>query len=447
MKNRTLLLSTGVPLFVLAAIMMLVAADEGTGENTPSVQAFVGAHLIPITGDPIDDGVLVIENGTISAIGKSGDVVIPPEAEEIDASGKVIMPGLICTHSHIGQVSGADYSAPIQPEVRVIDSINVRHNSFKKARSGGLTTVNIMPGSGHLLSGQTIYLKLRDGGSIEDLVIETDTGGVAGGIKMANGTNSKRGHPFPGTRAKSVSMVREHFIKALEYRKKLELAGDDASKAPPRDLAMEALLEVLDQKRVVHHHTHRHDDILTVLRLKEEFDFRVVLHHVSEAWKVADQIASAKVPCSLILLDSPGGKLEAADIAWENGAALERVGVLTAFHTDDPINDSRWFLRSAAFSVRAGMSRSAALYGMTMAGAVMLDLEDRIGSLSVGKDADFVILSGDPLSVYTRVEETWVEGRKVFDLEDPDDRLWATGGWGAGAARVSNMCCFDNPQK
>ncbi len=420
-----------------ALLLALVAASKA------EIRAFTGAQIYPITGDPIASGTLVIERGKIMAVGPSDAISIPEEAETIDASGKVIMPGLICTHSHIGQVSGGDYSEPIQPEVRVLDSINIRHNSFEKARAGGLTTVNIMPGSGHLLSGQTIYLKLRDGNKIDDLFILSEAGSPAGGIKMANGTNSIRKAPFPGTRGKSAALVRQSFVKAQAYQAKLAAAKDDPSKAPERNLAMEALVEVLERKRVVHHHTHRHDDILTVLRLKEEFGFRVVLHHVSEAWKVASEIAAAKVPCSIILLDSPGGKLEARDIDWRNGAELEKVGVVTSFHTDDPINDSRWFLRSAGFSVRAGMSRTAALYGLTMAGAIMLDLEDRIGSLSVGKDADFILLSGDPLSVYTRVLETWVEGEKVFDLNDPNDQLWANGGYGAGSSRLINMCCFD----
>ncbi len=421
---------------ILAQILAMALLASAHGEPT----AFVGATLYPITGDPIEKGTLVIENGKIAAIG--AEVAIPDNATKIDASGKVIMPGLICTHSHIGQVSGGDYSAPIQPEVRAYDSINVRHPSFQKARAGGLTTVNIMPGSGHLLSGQTVYLKLREGGTIDELFIRQPNGKPAGGIKMANGTNSIRQSPFPGTRGKSASLVRQQFIRAQSYQKKLAAAAEDPDKTPERDLALEALVEVLEGKRVVHHHTHRHDDILTVLRLKEEFGFRLVLHHVSEAWKVAPQIAAAKVPCSIILLDSPGGKLEARDIEWRNGAELEQRGVVTSFHTDDPINDSRWFLRSGGFAVRAGMSRHGALEALTMAGAIQLDLQERIGSLSVGKDADFIILSGDPLSIYTRVEETWVEGERVFDLDDPKDRLFAVGGPGAGSNRRLNLCCF-----
>jgi imidazolonepropionase-like amidohydrolase len=212
---------------------------------------------------------------------------------------------------------------------------------------------------------------------------------------------------------------------------------------PARDLAMEALAEVLDGKRVVHFHTHRHDDIMTVLRLQKEFGFKVVLQHVSEAWKVADEIAKAKVPASIILIDSPGGKLETMDISYTNGAALEKAGALVGFHTDDYITDSRHFLRSAGLAVRAGMSREKALYGMTMANAIMLDLQTRVGSLETGKDADFIILSGDPLSIYTHVLETWIEGKKVFDRSDPKDYLIATGGYGADNDKEIHIDCFD----
>jgi imidazolonepropionase-like amidohydrolase len=292
-----------------------------------------------------------------------------------------------------------------------------------------------MPGSGHLDSGQTLYIKLRDNADkIEDLLILDKDGKYMGGIKFANGTNSIRagGGNFPGTRAKSAALVRDQLIKAQEYREKIRKAGNDASKLPPRDLAMEALVEVLDRKRVIHFHTHRHDDIMTVLRLQKEFGFRVVLHHVSEGWKVADEIAKAKIPTSIILIDSPGGKLETADIRFETPEILDKAGVLVGFHTDDSITDSRWFLRMPALAVRAGMPREKALYGVTMANAIILDLQDRVGSLEPGKDADFIVLSGDPLSVYTHVLQTWVEGKKVFDRSDPKDHLIAVGGVGAG---------------
>jgi imidazolonepropionase-like amidohydrolase len=311
-----------------------------------------------------------------------------------------------------------------------MDAINPRAETLKKALAGGITTVNVMPGSGHLMSGQTIYLKLRDAKTIEGLLMCSDPlNDVCGGMKMANGTNSIRSKPFPGTRAKSAAMARALFVKAVEYRKKIDAADGDEKKMPKRDLQMEAMLQVLDGKRIVHHHTHRSDDIMTVLRLQKEFGFRVVLQHVTEAYLVADEIAAAKAPCSIIVIDSPGGKQEAINLNYENGAKLITAGVDVAFHTDDGITDSRLFLRSAAFGVRGGMNREKALEGLTLAGARMLDLQHRVGSLTPAKDADFIILSGDPLSVYTHVEQTWVEGKKVFDFNNPDDRKFAVGGY------------------
>jgi imidazolonepropionase-like amidohydrolase len=224
-------------------------------------------------------------------------------------------------------------------------------------------------------------------------------------------------------------MQRNLFVKAQEYKAKVEGAGGDPDKLPPRDLQMEAMVQVLNGERMVHFHTHRHDDVLTVLRLQREFGFRVVLQHVSEAWKVADEIAAAGVGASIIALDSPGGKLEAIDVRNENGRVLEEAGVDVAFHTDDGIVDSRLFLRMASFGVREGMSRPKALEALTLAGARMLDLDHRIGSLDPGKDADFLILDGDPFSVYTHVQETWIEGKLVYDRNNPEHRKFSVGGY------------------
>jgi imidazolonepropionase-like amidohydrolase len=393
--------------------------------------AFTGAKIIPIAGPEIDSGVLIIDQGKILAVGPGATTKIPEGATKIDASGKIIMPGLVDSHSHIGEPEGGDSSAPIQPDVRVLDSINVRDARIAKARAGGITTANVMPGSGHLLSGQTLYLKLRPGKAIEDLLIKLPDGRIAGGMKMANGTNSRRPPPFPGTRGKSAALDREQYIKAQEYREKVITAKGDASKLPPRDLQMEGLVEVLDGKRTVQFHTHRSDDIMTAIRLSQEFHFHVVLHHVSEGWMVADEIANAHIPVSLIVIDSPGGKEEAKNAALFTGAALDKAGVMFGFHTDDPITDSRLFMRSAALAVRAGLSREKALYGLTMANARIIGLDSRVGSLEPGKDADLILLSGDPLSAYTHVLQTWIEGKKVFDRNDPKDRLYATGGEGA----------------
>ncbi|MFN0010247.1 MAG: amidohydrolase family protein [Phycisphaerales bacterium] len=455
MKTRSLLCVVGTALSA--------AGVPALGQATPL--AITNARILVMPGDAsqgggigeIERGTLIVKDGKIQAVGK--DVPVPAGATVIDAAGKVVMPGLVDTHSHVGGIGGADGSGPIQPEVRVYDSLNIRDSGYRRVVAGGITTLNVMPGSGHLLSGQTVYLKLRTGATkVDDWFYKDADGRPAGGMKMANGTNSIRESPFPGTRGKSASLVREQFVKAQEYAAKAERASKagkdgkpDPEKMPERNLALEGLNEVIGGKKIVQHHTHRADDILTVLRIADEFKTRIVLHHVSEAWKVANEIAAADTgwgkkgikgtPCSVIVIDTPGGKLEAAEASWETGAMLEKAGVTVVFHTDDWITDSRLFNRSAALAHRAGMSRAGALRALTINGAKLLDLETKVGSLEVGKDADFIILSGDPLSVYTKVEQTFVEGVKVFDRADPKDRLFAVGGFGAGNDQSPYLCC------
>ena len=413
-----------MPRFLSVPLLALLWALAPEAQERPV--AFVGAEVIPIASAPIPDGTVVVQGGRITAVGARGAVRVPPGATVIDASGKVLMPGIVDTHSHVGGGDGGDSSGPMHPDVRILDALDPRADSFERARAGGITTVNVMPGSGHLMSGQTAYLKLRDANVIEDMLLCDDPQTeICGGMKMANGTNSLRGTGgFPGTRARAVALVREAFLEAQAYAQK-QASSDDVE----RDLGKEALVEILDGRRIVHFHTHRHDDVLTALRIGREFGFTPVLHHVSEGWRVADEIAAAGAPASIIVLDSPGGKLEARGLLFRTGRIMEEAGVDVAYHTDDGITDSRLFLRSAALGVRAGMSRAKALEAMTLAGARMLGMESRIGSIEEGKDADLVLLSGDPLSVYTRVEQTWVDGVKVFDLADPADADYARGGY------------------
>ncbi|MYJ25752.1 MAG: amidohydrolase family protein [Holophagales bacterium] len=420
--------------FLLAvAPAALLAAMPAAAQDDPHV--FRGARLLPISGEPIDDGVLIVQGGRITEVG-GADARTPRGAVEHDVSGKVLMPGLVDTHSHIGSVSGGDRSSPLHPDVRNLDSIDIASDSIWRARAGGITTVNMMSGSGHLMSGQTVYVKLRDGArTIEDwLFCDDPLTGICGGLKMANGTNSIGQPPFPGTRAKSAALVRNLYHEAVEYREKMAAAEadeDDENGDEParRDLRMEALVEVLDGRRIVQHHTHRHNDIATVLRLKEEFGFRVVAQHGTESWKVAEELAAADVPVSITWIDTPGGKEETMGWNMEMGAILEQAGVDVSFNTDDSVTDSRLLARGAAIAVRYGMSREKAIEGLTLGPARALGLEDRVGSLEVGKDADFVILSGDPLSVYTKVEQTWVEGTMIYDRANPDHRKYAVGGY------------------
>ncbi|WP_324826528.1 amidohydrolase family protein [Qipengyuania zhejiangensis] len=385
--------------------------------------AFTGATIHTMAGPALDNATLVIADGKIAAVGT--DIAIPADAERRDATGMVIMPGIVDTHSHIGSVAGADRSSPVQPDVRAMDAINPKDAGIAKARAGGVTTANVMPGSGWVMSGQTFYMKLRNGDTVEDIAYLFPDGGVMGGMKMANGTNPIGDTPgFPGTRAKSAALARAAFTDAQAYCR-----GDRKAK----DLGKEALCEVLSGKRLVHHHTHRADDIMTVLRLQREFGFKVLIQHGMEAWKVAEELAAAGIPVSNIIVDSPGGKLEAMESRLETAGILERAGVLTSLHSDDGIIDSRLMFRQAGIAVRGGMTREGALRALTINGAKQLGLDARVGSLEPGKDADFLLISGDPLSVYSHIMETWVEGERLFDRTTEEGALMATGGYGAGS--------------
>ncbi|NNF05044.1 MAG: amidohydrolase, partial [Rhodothermales bacterium] len=231
-----------LPGATLAAFVLAMLFPAATQAQT---HAFTGAHIIPIDGPEIENGTLVIEGDRIVAVGPAGEVDIPRGAQTHDASGMVIMPGLVDTHSHVGEVEGGDRSAAMHPDVRVIDSINPRDAGFQKAQAGGVTTANIMSGSGHLLSGQTLYVKYRDVDVIGDLMITDADGNWLGGVKMANGTNPRGNSPFPGTRAKAAAMVRAEYIKAQEYAEKVAEAEGDPEKMPARDLGLEALGTVL----------------------------------------------------------------------------------------------------------------------------------------------------------------------------------------------------------
>lgn len=415
-------------LFRILLSFLFLSATILTAQEKPL--AFKGAKIYTAAGPMITDGVLIVQNGKIIQVGSKNAVNIPADAEIFEMKGKVIMPGFVDTHSHIGLDFGFDSDSPTHPDIRMLDAINPRHKSFNRARAGGITTVNIMNGSGHLMSGQTVYLKSKRVNTVEEMTFCDDLlNGICGGMKMANGTNSIRKSPFPGTRGKSAAIVRELFYKALDYKNKIEAAKDDVEKKPAYDIGLNAIVEVLDGKRIVQFHTHRADDILTVLRLKKEFGFKVVLHHVSEAWKVAEEIAKANVPCSVIMIDSPGGKLEASELKYETAKILRDAGVPVAFHTDDWITDSRLLIRSAALGMRAGLSEEDAVKSLTIEGAKMLGLEKRVGSLEQGKDADFVIFSGYPFSVYSHIEQTWIDGKKEFDRSNKDDYKYAVGGY------------------
>ena len=234
------------------ALVSLLASPAEALQAKPIV--LQGARILTMGPDGmLDDATVILEDGAISAIGPASETAVPDGAVVHDMTGKLILPGLVDTHSHVGGGWGADGSAPIQPGVRVLDSINARSSGFQRAQAGGITCANVMPGSGHLCSGQTLYLKFKDAGTIDGLLMHDANGAILGGLKMANGTNSQRAAPFPGTRGKSAALVRQAFLDAQAYKAKQDAAANDPEvDAPDRDLGKEALVEALAGTRIVH---------------------------------------------------------------------------------------------------------------------------------------------------------------------------------------------------
>jgi imidazolonepropionase-like amidohydrolase len=414
-------------LIVLVVQSPLVAAGP--------VTAFQNATIYTVIGEPIVGGTLLVADGKVVAVGKN--IAIPQGATVVDVKGAVIIPGIVDTHSHVGifgkpsvaaHADGNEMSGPVQSAIRAIDAIDPNDPGIRMALAGGITTANVMPGSGNVIGGQTLYVKFR-GNTVEQMRIlgKRDDGvEVLGGLKMANGENpkgyGKRGQA-PFTRMKVAALQREQFLKAKEYQAKMK-----SDKKPDRDLGLESLVEVLEKTRTVHFHSHRADDLMTAVRIAEEFGFELVLQHCTEGYRVADELAKRKIPCSLTLVDSPGGKAEVIGLLEENAAILDKAGVPVSINTDDYITESRFILGTGAIAVRGGMSEAAALKALTINPANVMHLAHRVGSLEVGKDADFVILDGPAFSTYTKVLQTWIEGTKVFDAADAKDRTYRDGG-------------------
>jgi imidazolonepropionase-like amidohydrolase len=446
--------------FPIASLIVLLLGTSALLAEPPV--AYRGARIHTASGPAIANGVLIVEKGKIVAVGAADDTAIPGGAQVIDLAGKTIIPGLVDTHSHVGiypkpmvpaHSDGNEGSGAVQPSLRAIDAIWPDDPGIRMAVAGGVTTANIMPGSGNVIGGQTLYVKLR-GPDVEAMRV---SGPVLGGLKMANGENPKnfnftRGKMPPATRMKLAALQREQFVKARDYQQKWQAYGKAAAAGkdvppPETDLGMESLVEVLERKRTVHFHSHRADDLMTAMRLAEEFGFELVLQHATEGYRIADELARRKIPVSLTLVDSPGGKMETAGLLEENAAVLDKAGVLVAINTDDFITESRFFLRTGAIAVRGGMSEDAALKAQTINPAHMLHLEGRVGSLEKGKDADFVVLSGSPYSIYSQVLQSYIDGVQVFDRSKHRDWTYQAGGFAvADARRVPNAPAALKPQ-
>jgi imidazolonepropionase-like amidohydrolase len=381
--------------------------------------ALTHAYVVPVSSAPIADATVLIEDGTITALGAG--IPIPDDATVIDAAGKWVLPGFVEAHGHVGimeesnGVMGNDTNELTNPNMaaaRALDGIDIEDEGFRDALSGGVTSVVVKPGSGNPIGGRTVAMKTWSGRTIDEQLIST-----AVSVKSALGENPKRVYAgkdkTPATRMGTAVVIRQAFEDARFYaaqRAKAAVEGE-----PFRtDLWLESLAAVLDGELVWDQHAHRHDDIATAIRLSEEFGYRLVINHGTEGHKIADVLAEKDIPVIFGPMFTSRSKLELKDRAIVNLTKLAAAGVRVAITTDHPVVPINFLVHQASFAVKDGLPRDTALEALTINPATFLGLDGRIGSLEVGKDADVVVWSGDPLDVNSRAEHVLIDGRTVF---------------------------------
>jgi imidazolonepropionase-like amidohydrolase len=378
--------------------------------------AIIGGRVIPVAGAPFEDGVVLIADGRIEAAGR--DVRVPEGVERVDAAGKVVLPGLVDAHVHLGVHSEGDGWAgqdtneltdPVTPHVRALDAINPADLGFADAVAGGVLTVNVNPGSGNPIGGQTAAVRSA-GRSVDEMVLRAPSG-----MKSALGENPKRVYgekkQFPSTRLGTAAAIRDALVKTANYLAKRDHDGDQPAE---RDLRWEALGLVLAGEIPWRQHCHRADDIATALRLADEFGYRLVIDHGTEAVLLADRLAERGVPVMVGPLLTSRSKVELRHRSLANPGRLAAAGVEIGIITDHPVVPIHLLHVQAALAVREGLDPADALRAVTLTPARVLGLDDRLGSLEPGKHATLCLWSGDPLDARSRVESAWIEGRQVY---------------------------------
>ena len=361
-----------------------------------------------------DGGDLLIRDGRVAEVGQ--DLPAPSGAVEIGAEGKHVTPGLIDPHIHSGVDGVNEVGNAIVPEVRISDVLNINNIWMYRQLAGGLTTAHVMHGSANPIGGQNENIKMRWGALSHELPVE----GAPRTVKFALGENPKRvgSDRYPETRMGTQHIIEDRFSMARDYEARWNEWNNTGEGIPPRrDLRLEALADILNEDILVHSHSYRQDGILALMKLAEKFDFTIkAFHHAVEAYKVASEMAEHGAG-AVVWSDWSSFKIEAYDGTPYNARLLTESGVMTSLHSDNSQISSRlnW---EAAKMVRAGMEPEDAMALITINAAINLGIEDKVGSLETGKDADFVIWNGDPLSTFTKAEQTWVDGRKYFDLEE-----------------------------
>ena len=356
---------------------------------------------------------LLIQAGKIVAVGP--DLDAPRGAIEIDATGKHVTPGLIDPHIHSGVSSVNESGFAIVPEVQMGDVVTHNNIWMYRQLAGGLTTAHIKHGSANPIGGENVFVKMRWGSLPEDLKLE----GAPRTVKFALGENPKRRQGrYPDTRMGTQEIIRDHFLAARDYEREWQRWEASGEGIPPRrDLRMEAILDILSQELLISSHGYRADEFLALVRLAEEFGFRVqTLQHGVEAYKIAPELAASGV-AAVVWSDWGAFKLEAYDATVYNARILIEAGVVTSLHSDNSEIASRmnW---EAGKLLRTGLTPEQALSTVTNQAAKAVAIDARVGSLEPGKDGDFVIWSGNPLSQFTRAEQTWVDGRRYFSIEE-----------------------------
>ncbi len=404
-------------------------APDGPMWSEVPVTAIRHATILTVTDGTIPSGTIVMQSGRIVAVGPDAEVAVPDGAREIDATGLHVMPGIVDAHIHIAMAGGGNESTqPVTPEVRIADVIDHRSPSIFRALSLGVTTVNVLHGSANVIGGQNAVIKMRWGKSAAELFVE----GAQPGVKFALGENPKQsnrpaipGVPrrYPSTRMGVEHELRTSFSHAQQYQAEwhayetAKAAGDDPM-PPRRDLRMEALVGILEGRILVHAHSYRSDEILMLLRVAEDFGFRLAsLQHVLEGYKVADEIARHGAGASTFS-DGWGYKMEAFDAIPYNMVIMSERGVTVSINSD-AVGElgTRLYTQAAKAMKYGGVSETDALKMITINPANHLRLDDRIGSIEVGKEADLAVFTAHPFSAEARVRYTLIDGQVYFDSE------------------------------
>ncbi|GAB4065453.1 amidohydrolase [Angustibacter speluncae] len=391
-------------------------------DRSPEVVAVTGGYVVPVEGAPIEGGTVLLRDGKVAAIGAK--VRVPKGARVVDATGQWVLPGFVEAHAHLGVHeeaegwAGQDTNEMTDPNgarMRALDAINPAEEGFRDALSGGVTTAVVKPGSGNPIGGQSVALKTW-GRIVDEMVVKAPAG-----VKSALGENPKRVYgdqkKLPSTRQGVAAVIRDAFTKAQDYRARRDRALK-AKEPFDRDTTLEVLVRVLDGELPWSQHSHRADDIATAVRLSEEFGYRLVLHHGTEGHLIADVLADKGIPVVIGPLFTTRSKVELRNRSLRNPGLLAKAGVTIAITTDHPVVPIHFLVHQATLAVKEGLDRDEALRALTINPARISGVDDRVGSLAVGKDADVVIWSGDPLDVMSRALTVFIGGREVYRFDD-----------------------------